>query len=70
MNNNEIRTRMKRSNIYLWEVADNLSMHESTLCKWFRHPLTQDQKTLILSAIESISLSRISKKDADKVRFD
>jgi len=62
MNNDEIRREMKKSNVYLWQVADKLSIHESTLCKWFRKSLTQDQKTLILSAIEDISLNRIKEQ--------
>lgn len=58
MNNDEIRIQMKQSNIYLWQIAEKLNIHESTLCKWFRRPLTKDQKTLVLLAIEDIFLTR------------
>ncbi|MFT4106873.1 MAG: hypothetical protein QM657_14035 [Lacrimispora sp.] len=62
MNNDEIRREMRKSNVYLWQVADKLNMHESVLSKWFRYPLTEYQKNQVLSAMQDIKLSRIKEQ--------
>lgn len=62
MNNQDIRAMMKTEHIFLWQVAKKLKMHESVLCKWFREPLTKEQETQILSAIEDIKLTRIKEQ--------
>lgn len=62
MQNIDIKKQMKLKHICSWEIADRLNIHESTLCKWFRKPLTQERKTLVLSAIEDISLAKIKEQ--------
>lgn len=59
MDNNTLRNLLKREKIYMWEVADKLGIHETTLIKKFRRELTKDQQLQIISAIESIKLSRM-----------
>lgn len=58
MTNNEIKYLLKEENIYMWQVAKVLKIHETTFGKWFREPLSKDRQMQIVSAIESIKLSR------------
>lgn len=58
MNNKDIRNRLKKENIYLWQIADKLGIHETTLIKKLRKELTKEQNMQLLSAVESIRLSR------------
>ena len=58
MSNAEIKRLLKNNNIYMWEVAKKLGIHETTFGKWFREPLSKDHQMQILSAVESIRLSR------------
>lgn len=37
-----------------YEIAAQIGVSECTLCRWFRKELTDEQKALILSAIETI----------------
>lgn len=50
---------MKKENIYIWQIANKLSIHETTLIKRFRTELPEDRKTEVLSAIEEIRLERL-----------
>lgn len=50
---------MKKENIYVWQVAMKLGIHEATLIKRFRIQLSEERKTEVLSAIEEIRLERI-----------
>lgn len=59
MSNNEIKNLLKKENIYMWEVAKMLQIHETTFIKWFREPLTKGQQLQVLSAVECIKLVRI-----------
>lgn len=62
MQNIDIKKHMKLKHICSWEVAEKLNIHESTFCKWFRRPLTQEQRIQVLSAIEDISLTRVKEQ--------
>lgn len=59
MSNKEIRELMKKENIYIWQVANKLSIHETTLIKRFRTELPEERRTEVLSAIEEIRLERL-----------
>jgi len=58
MSNREIRNIMKKDKIYMWQIADKLSIHETTLVKRFRHELTSEGQQEVLSAIEAVRLDR------------
>lgn len=62
MSNNDIRNVLKKENIYMWQIAEKLEMHETTLIKKFRRELSKDQKMQIISAVESIKLSRMKEE--------
>lgn len=52
--NNDIRTIAAENNIYLWEIADKLGVHESTLMRWLRKELSDEVKAKIMLAIKEI----------------
>lgn len=52
--NDEIKKSIKESRIMQYEIAAKIGVSEYTLCRWFRNPLTDEQKNLIISAITEI----------------
>lgn len=54
MSNKEIKALLHNENVYMWQVAKVLGVHETVFCKWFREPLSQEQIQRILSAVEEI----------------
>lgn len=59
MSNQEIKALLHNENIYMWQVAKRLNVHETSFCKWFREQLSQEQVQKILSAVEEIKLDRL-----------
>lgn len=62
MTNRAIKERLHRENIYMWQVAKRLGIHETTFCKWFREELSNEQATKVLSAIDDIKLNRLKEQ--------
>lgn len=52
--NYSIKQIIKESRYRQYEIAAKIGISEYTFCKWFRKELTQEQKALILSAIEEL----------------
>lgn len=61
MCNQEIRAIMKEQRIFMWQIAQVLHLHETTVIKYFRVEMPDDRKVKILSAIEQIRQDRLSK---------
>lgn len=53
--NKEIRTTAIKSNVRLWQIADEMGIHEVTLIKRLRYELTESDKAKILSIIEKLN---------------
>ena len=62
MNNQEIKELMKQNKIFMWQIAKKLNVYETSFCKWFREPLTQEREQQVLSAIEEIKLDRLKEQ--------
>lgn len=54
MTNQEIRERIKELGLKQWQVADACGIGESTLVRWFRHELSNEQKIIVLKAIHEL----------------
>ena len=54
MTNLEVRQAITRSRFKQFEIAEAMGMHESTLSRWFRKPLTERQQGEILAAINRL----------------
>ena len=63
MTNREIRELMKKEKIYLWQVAEVLVIHETTLIKRFRTEMSDDHKNQVLTAIQVIKQRRTAEKE-------
>lgn len=63
MTNKEIRELMKKEKIYLWQVAEVLVIHETTLIKRFRTEMSDDHKNQVLTAIQDIKQRRTAEKE-------
>ena len=63
MTNKEIRELMKKEKIYLWQVAEVLVIHETTLIKRFRTEMSDDHKNQVLTAIKVIKQWRTAEKE-------
>lgn len=59
MNNIKIIRILKKEDIYRWQIAKKIVIHETTLCRWFREDLTQEQIQQILLAVEEVKLDRL-----------
>lgn len=58
--NDDIKKKIKESRINQYEIAAKIGVSEYTLCRWFRNPLTDEQRALIISAIEEIKAGELS----------
>lgn len=63
MTNKEIRELMKKEKIYLWQVAEVLVIHETTLIKRFRTEMSDEHKNQFLKAIQVIKQWRTAEKE-------
>lgn len=52
--NNDIRKDAKFKGVKMWMLADALHIHESTLCRWLRHELPEDEKARIRGIIAEL----------------
>lgn len=58
MANEELRSYLKANKVRIWEVANVIDIHETTLVKKLRTELDPEFKQKIYLAIEEILLSR------------
>lgn len=49
--NQEVREALQNKGMKQWELADMLGISEFTLTRWLRKELTEDEKELLLKAI-------------------
>lgn len=62
MSNKEIESLLKQEKIYKWQVAERLGLHETSFCRWWRKPLSEEQARQVLSAVEEIKLDRLKRQ--------
>ncbi|MBQ8799572.1 MAG: hypothetical protein IJZ55_08420 [Lachnospiraceae bacterium] len=67
MTNQEIRAMMKNEKIFLWQVAEILGIHETTLIKHFRTEMSEHQKKQVLQAIHYIKQTKCCNQSKDEV---
>ena len=54
MENLDVKNAIEKANLYQWQIADELNISEFTLCRKFRHELSDKEKEKILFAIEKL----------------
>ncbi len=55
MSNKEVRLYAKFKDVKFWEIANAINVSESTLTRWFRDELPEEQKTAYMRLIDLIS---------------
>lgn len=53
--NQNVRNTAKANHIPLWRIAIQIGVSEATLTRWLRVPLTTEQESTIMAAIDSIA---------------
>lgn len=53
--NENIKNQIKESNIFQWQVAEQVGVSEFTLSKWFRHEITGARLEKINKAIDELT---------------
>ena len=54
MCNLEIRLKIKENRLHNYEIAKELNVSEFTFSRWLREELSEERKSLVLSAIDRI----------------
>lgn len=54
---------MKEEQIFMWQIAQVLHLHETTVIKYFRIEMSDNRKEKVLSAIEQIKQNRMTKNN-------
>lgn len=54
MVNIDVKEAIEKANLYQWQIADELNISEFTLCRKFRHELSDKEKEKIFIAIEKL----------------
>jgi predicted XRE-type DNA-binding protein len=54
MCNTDIREQIRSAGVYQWQVADKLSIPETSLCRLMRKELNADMKKRIIQAIQEL----------------
>lgn len=50
--NQDIRRAAAEHGLFLWEVAKRANISQATITAWLRTPVTPEQRTLLMEAIE------------------
>lgn len=61
MANEELKEYAKQRNVKLWEVAEGLSIYDSTLSKWMRREMNPDMQKKIKDIIDEIEADHLNK---------
>jgi len=52
--NQEIRDFLASKGLYIWQLAEVVGIHETTMTKWLRVPLNVEQKQRVDEAINEL----------------
>lgn len=59
--NEDLRTEVKASGVYFWQICEVLKISEPTMTRWLRHELPPEKKEQIRGIIQ-----QLAKKDGVK----
>lgn len=57
MKNNDIRQMIRVLRLHHYEVAERISISETTFCVWLRSELTEERRSRVMKAIEELRCS-------------
>lgn len=56
--NRDVRQFLKNKRVFLWEAAERLGVHETTLVRWMRTELPDEKKQAIMEAAAAVAADR------------
>lgn len=56
--NREVRDFLKAKRVFMWEVAERIGVHETTVIRWMRTELPEDKKQAIMEAAAAVAAAR------------
>lgn len=52
--NQSLRDKLKESGICYWQLAEYIGVHENTIVRWLRTPLSKEHEQLICYAMNAV----------------
>lgn len=59
--NADIRKAIQNSNVYTWQIAEKLGIHENTFYRWMRTEMSAKKKEMIMEAISEMKKDGVMK---------
>lgn len=56
--NRDVRDFLKAKRVFMWEVAERIGVHETTVIRWMRTELPEDKKRKIMEAAAAVAAAR------------
>ncbi|WP_256815809.1 hypothetical protein [Cytobacillus sp. Bac17] len=57
--NIDIRKTLRESNVFIWQLADKMNVHENTIYRLLRKELPNDKKAEIIKVIKEIYTNQV-----------
>ncbi|WP_197214927.1 hypothetical protein [Cytobacillus firmus] len=64
--NQELRQQIRESGFYAWQVAEKIGIHENTFFRILRKDLNDQERHLVIEALEQLSLESVTTADLRK----
>lgn len=52
--NHKLRAELSRNGLYIWQLAEAVGVHETTMTKWLRTPLNDEQQARVDGALNQL----------------
>jgi len=62
MQNEEVRTAIRKSGLYNWQVASMIPLSDGNFSKWLRIEMNQNKKERVFAAIEKAKKNYLDEK--------
>ena len=62
MQNKEIRTAIRKSGLYNWQVASMIPLSDGNFSKWLRLEMDEDKKAQVFAAIKKAKATYLNEK--------
>ena len=60
--NHELRSILSQNGLYIWQLAEAVGIHETTMTKWLRTPLNAEQQQRVDEALTQLTVDELTVK--------
>lgn len=53
--NHKIRVELSKHGLFIWQLAEAVGVHETTMTKWLRTPLNDEQQARVDKALSELT---------------